>query len=659
MGATSTVDPGTPRPPSNPSQDAAVGEAIREAIEALTAEWHDEAILACERALKTDPACAEAVFLLGLVNFDLNEPVVAIALLEKAHELRPEVAEFADALAAILVRLGKVSDGLYYAKLATTLSPHPTIRNLLPPRFGSFFGNMRTGNPHLYLNRAERRLESGLYSEAVEDCRRQLDLTPDDTATWRVLARASLQIGKFEAAISSFHAVLHADTPRADDLADLGIALAATGRLGEAAACQATALDMAPSDPVLHSRIIANLVRRPGTSQAHLTAAHSEWRTRHAEAIRPRPVAPVDPQDADRPLRIAYLSGELYHSDFIEIFAPLVRLHKRRNVQVYCYSDGGRSDAISEALMRSADKWTDITGIDDETMWQILRGDEIDVAVDLSGHMPGGRPLVFARRPAPVTVSWLGNFYPLGLAGLDYFLTDETTWPDSEGDGEVWRIPRTAFAYVSPSGIPAASSSPAAQTGKITFGVSCDLGLLVPEQVRYWARMLWDCDSTSLLICNRFDHDQASIERVLDLFSHFGLRNRVDVVNMSENFHSEFAFYDHIDIALDTGSFASLVENCRALWMGVPVIAVAGEHPAARQGASLLTGAGRPEWVAQTPEELTAIAGTLGGDVSKLAELRATLRDEVQQQPLGDPVGLAGALEEAYRAMWRKVLGAR
>ena len=123
---------------------------------------------------------------------------------------------------------------------------------------------------------------------------------------------------------------------------------------------------------------------------------------------------------------------------------------------------------------------------------------------------------------------------------------------------------------------------------------------------------------------------------------------------MSDNFVSNFAFYDHVDIALDTGSYQSLVENCRALWMGVPVIGRAGSHRGVRLGASLLASAERAAWCVETSSELTALAGSLSEDLGKLAELRASLRDQVRASPLSDPIGLYGALENAYLEMWRR-----
>ena len=214
-------------------------------------------------------------------------------------------------------------------------------------------------------------------------------------------------------------------------------------------------------------------------------------------------------------------------------------------------------------------------------------------------------------------------------------------------------LPRVPLAYIAPVNIPDVGPLPAAQSGAATFGVKCDLTLITPALVRDWAGMLWSQDKAALLICNRFDQDEASVQRVADLFSHFGLRTRMEVVNMSDNFASDFAFYDHVDIALDTGSCESLVENCRALWMGVPVIGQAGDHHGARLGASLLAGADRADWSVGSTPDFATLAGHLSEDLGKLADLRATLRDQIRRSPLGDPVGLYAALENAYREMWR------
>jgi hypothetical protein len=591
------------------------------------------------------------------MTFDLDEPVQAIKLLEKAHELDPNVQEFAEALAAIYARLGKINDALFYAKLATTLAPHPTIPGLLPERFGTFFGNLESGRPCLYRDRAVRNFEKGAFVEAVADCERQLELTPGDTESLRIMARASLRSGQSGKSLNAFHAVLHDGTPQAEDLSGLAQALSTAGRHDEAAACHRAAIDQAPGQPGLHSRFLADLLRRPDTGAAELAKAHGGWQARHTAGITPRPLPQDRDADPERPLRVAYLSDAFYNNDLMLLFEPVLKAHRRGRVQAYCYADGARVDVVTEGLMRAADKWTDITGVDDETVWEILRGDAVDIVVDLSGHGDGGRPLVLARRPAPVAVGWLGYPHPPGVAAIDHFLTDGRAWPEDLGEpttGErAWRLPRTHFACKPPGLLPPPGDLPARQAGHLTFGANGDLGLIGPGTATLWARALRALPGARLLICNRLDQDQASVDRCLELFSHLGLRDRVDVVNMADNFRSGFEFYQHVDVALETSPSGAAVEACRALWMGVPVITLAGGHHAARLGASLLDAAGHPEWVAESPDDLAAIAARLGADLEGLTGLRARLRDEVGGSALADVAGFTECLEDAYRAMWR------
>ncbi len=201
--------------------------------------------------------------------------------------------------------------------------------------------------------------------------------------------------------------------------------------------------------------------------------------------------------------------------------------------------------------------------------------------------------------------------------------------------------------------LPPVSPLPALQAGPLTIGVSGDLALIDPATAALWAGMLRAIEGARLLICNRFEQDQVSIDRCLELFCHLGLRDRVDVVNMAENFQSGFDFYQHVDLALDTSPSGAVVEDCRALWMGVPVLTLAGDHQATRLGASLLTAAGHPEWTAETPEDLAAVAGELASDLGRLRDLRARLRGHVGGSALADLAGFVRDLEQAYRAMWQ------
>ncbi len=630
--------------------------AIREAIERLDWGRHDEAIVICEGLLRETPDFAEAIYLLGLISFDLDEPVQAIKLIEQAHAADPELQAAAEALAAINAKLGRIQESLYFAKLGSILEPHQEIEGLLPPRLGSFFGNLEQGRPDLYLKRARRQLSAGETEAAIADCETQLELTPGDPESLRLMGALCLESGRAERAMAAAHALLHLEVPAPDDLSNLALALDLAGRHDEAEACHRSAIAGAPDDAQLYSRLLDHLARQPRAGTA-LAAAQREWCRRHAQ--RPsRPAPHRAPWGGERPLRVGYLCGSFRDCDLMRFFEPVLRSHDVAKVEAHCYADGGRSDAVTERLMRSAHRWTDLDRIDDETAWQILQGDEIDIAVDLSGHAPGGRPLLFARRPAPLALAWLGNLVPPTAAGFDHVLTDAIAWAEGEdaapGSAPALRLSPGQLAYRPLAILPDPGPLPAAQSGHITFGVQGDLRSIDTATVANWAAAMARVPGSRLLICNRHNQDQSCMSRVLDCVSHLGLRQRCDIVNHADNFRTEFDFFTHVDLALDWGAAEGAVEACRALWMGVPVLALAGDRPVSRRTASVLALAGRGDWIAQDAAALGEVAFELTRDRAALAALRRGLRDETEASALADVDGFTRALEASYAALYQE-----
>lgn len=630
--------------------------ALREAIERLEWGQHDEAIVLCERLLGARPDQAEALCLLGLVSFDLDEPVKAIKLLEQAHAADPDLLEAAEALAAIHAKLGQVNESLYYAKLGTILEPHGQLDGLLPARLGSFFQNLDQGRPDLYLRRAQKHLEAGDLDAALADCETQLELDSGDPESLRLLARLCRLTGRSSRAIAAGHALLHGDDADARDLSELALALDAAGRSTEAEACHRSAVTRAPEDPELHGRLLESLAARPEVSRSELEREHRAWQERHA-GFAPNALPPRPPWQGERPLRVAYLCGSFFDNDLMRLFEPILCSHDKAQVETYCYADGGRSDAISERLMRASTRWTDIHRIDDETVWQILQGDAIDIAVDLSGHGPGGRPLVFSKRPAPVTLSWLAPSHPPAAAELDHFLTDAVTWPEAgaraAAGAQPHRLAGGLLAFQPLSQLPDPGPLPASRLGHLTFGLQGDLRHIGTTQAEAWARVLDRLPGARLLICNLRNQDEAAMARVLDCLSHLGPRQRCDIVNYGDNFRSAYEFYGHVDVALDFGAPTGAIEVCRALWMGVPLLTLAGSRHGTRLAASLLHQAGRPEWVAETPQGLAEAAYQVTRDLGTLESLRAELRARVAGSALGDVGGFTRQLEAAYAELYR------
>ncbi len=643
------------RPVHQDSGDLAV--LMERALSCLEDGEHDQAIQLCEQALAQKKNSPEALHVLGLINLELEDPVTALKLIEAAHYLDPEVWEYAEMLAALYACLGNVNDSLFYAKVGTSLAKHPTISGLLPERFGSFFSNLERGRSDLYYSHARRKLAAHDPEGAISDCETQLDLTPGSPETLRLLAECCLHTGQLSRSASALQAVLHGDQALTEDFAALGDTLSAMGRPEAALACYRTALGEDRGSPTLFSRLIASQLSNPSGGDRAIELLHREWQTDYADPIEPRPFGTATAPGSERVLRIGYVSADFCSNDLMTMVEPVLHAHRPDLYEIYCYADGSRADLITERIQRRANKWTDIHKIDDETLWQILRGDQIDITVDLTGHGRHCRSLMMARRPSPITLSWLGYLHPPGVSQIDYFLADERSWPRDRPtlstNEAIWRLEDGICAYMAPALMPDVSPLPALAAGHATFGAQCDLRLIDPGLAALWARILRAVPTARLVISNLLGLDQDSVERCVGTFSYFGVRDRVDIVDYSENFNTGFDFYQHIDLALDTAGLNATSETCQALWMGVPVLTLAGTRYAQRRGASLLHAAGRPQWIAEDPDALVTIAAGLASDPDTLAEQRATLRCEVSASNLGNPVRFTRQLEDAYRRMWR------
>jgi predicted O-linked N-acetylglucosamine transferase (SPINDLY family) len=428
------------------------------------------------------------------------------------------------------------------------------------------------------------------------------------------------------------------------------------GLTQEAEQCYYRALQIRPDyAKTYHALLIA--ANYHSDDPERIMREHLAWGEHH-RSLKPEENRFANPPDPQRRLRLGYVSPDFRTHSVAFFLEPLLAHHDPATVEVYAYAHVPRPDAVTERLKTRVQGWRDIHGLSDDQVADLIRQDRIDILVDLAGHTANNRLLVFARKPAPIQVTYLGYPNTTGLTAIDYRLTDALADPPGETERyhteTLIRLPHGFLCYQPPSHAPAVAPPPAAVNGYVTFGSFNNLAKVTPKVVEVWARILKAVEGARVVMKNKSFSDAATRERCHEQFIRHGIeRERIALRDRLTALEDHLGLYHQIDLALDTFPYHGTTTTCEALWMGVPVITLAGHTHAARVGVSLLTRVGLPELIAQNEDDYVERAVALAQDLPRLTELRATLRQRMTQSPLCDAPAFTRNLEAAYREMWR------
>jgi len=326
---------------------------------------------------------------------------------------------------------------------------------------------------------------------------------------------------------------------------------------------------------------------------------------------------------------------------------------------VFCYAEVTAPDATTERLKGLADGWLETVGMPDASLAERIQLDGIDILVDLAGHTAHNRLTVFARKPAPIQVTWLGYPNTTGLKAIDYRLVDAVTDPEEEADAwaseTLIRLADGFLCYGAQHDAPEPAAPPCLATGTVTFGSFNNPAKLSAATLDTWAMLLARLPDARLLLKGGWFADPATCELFRDRLGSRGIvAERIELVPMLADTAAHLGLYDRIDIALDPFPYNGTTTTCDASWMGVPVITLRGDRHAGRVGASLLTQLGLTELIADSVEEYVEIAAALAVDQARLGELRRSLRPRLATSSLGDAAAFARKIESAYRAIWQR-----
>ncbi|MBR0565935.1 tetratricopeptide repeat protein [Azoarcus sp. L1K30] len=630
---------------------------------------NDDALHAMARSVVLLPEDVEARGNLGLMLFALGRFAEAADCHRQALMLDPADTESAINLVAALVEQDRLDEAIDALRQAVAGSPRHFELNFRLAELLRKEGQLAEAE-HCFSMAAELepkrvdvhfRLGTVLYElrrlDEAEKCLRYvLSLDPDHASAMGNLGLVYYARSRYAEAEKWIRQALVLQPEAALLHSNLGSALLLQGRLSDALESYRTTLALRPDWTHVHSNLLFSLnFAAEDDPQALLSEALAYGeRVAVPDALRYREwnvtASPVR-------LKVGFVSGDLRQHPvgyFLEGILPVL---DRSRLELIAYPTSNENDVLSEQLKSSFAAWHPLVGMDDDAAAARIHADGIHVLIDLSGHTAHNRLPVFARRPAPVQLSWPGYFATTGVAGMDWFVADRTTVPESHQryfSERVWYLPDTRLCFTPPVDAPNVSPLPMLNGQGPTFGCFQNLTKVTDEVLRTWAQVLEAVPGAQLRLQCRQLSDAEGVMHVSERLTACG----IDVARVG--FHRAcdrlgyLAAYAEVDFVLDTFPYTGGTTTCEALWMGAPTLTLTGDTLIARQGASIMQAAGLPEWVVDSPRSYVDRAAALAADVAALARLRAGMRERLVRTALFDTPLFARHLEDAFWAMWQQ-----
>ncbi len=614
-------------------------------------------VLDIESLLRDHPTQAEVYYLLGLAAWRMNDSGRAIQWLNQAHEIDSQCREYADALAVIYSRSGKLHDGLYFAKLATVLEPHPDIQPLLPMDLSNYFVALSQAKPSRHYVDALVDYNRHRWQSVISECEKELRINREHALCYDLLGRACLHTGDFEKARDALNAAIHLAPDTAEHRIALGEALLHMGAFQESRAAFAVALELAPEELWVATRArFAADFHDDGPDgdayRAELDAKIAECarlaREESADALSqddddgtPSPRHPGDR------VTVALVSNALCEGEPARLLEPLLRHHDRNRLQFRLYQQSILEDGTNAHLKVLGESCRRVFDISDDIMSIIMGGDQVDVLVDSCGYTENARPLLTALHAAPVQVGWLSPPAGIGQPGIDVVFSDAATVEaDRKCLAEGQRIvllTNGLLAYVPFDLMPDPGEPPLAQGNGPSFGGIADPAYLGDACVALWSAVLEATPGSRLILGNVANLTQIARDSIFAKFDAAGLGGRLSFHESRYDSRRDPTYYQGIDVYLDASPVNGIHETAESLWMGVPVVTLKGPRRAGVMGASLLDNAGCGDWIAADKDGFVAIAQSLVKDANTLAAVRSGLRDKVQTSKLFDAKAFSAA----------------
>jgi predicted O-linked N-acetylglucosamine transferase (SPINDLY family) len=591
-----------------------------------------DAVAAWQKATTVSPGDVESLINLGACFEVLDRLDEAEETYQSVLQLKPQSAVAWFNLGNVLKRAGRQDEAK--AGYEQALRLQPSYAKALYNLAGVFF-------------------DQGWFAEAEAGFRAVLRHQPAWPQAHFNLGNALRELDRLEEAEACFKRALAIEPEVVSSNRNLGLTLQNLGRLEEAEACFRRALEVEPNNTDVCSNLLFMLNYTHHSASLCLDEARRYGRMA-AEQVGTR-FATWQCEKSPRRLRVGLVSGDFREHPVSHFLESVLSNIDPSRIELYAYPNHTTVDEVTERIKGRCAAWKTLLGKTDEAAARLIHGDSVHVLIDLSGHTAHNRLPVFAWRPAPVQVSWLGYFATTGVAEIDYLIADPLTLPETDEScftERIWRLPETRLCFTAPDVAVPVAPLPAVANAYVTFACFNNLTKMNDAVVALWARVLAAVPNSRLFLKTRQLKEQSIAQKVIERFAAHGVSaDRLILEGLTPRADYLLA-YHRADIALDPFPFTGGTTTAESLWMGVPVLTLAGDRFISRQGVGLLMNAGLTEWIAADEDDYVRRAVAHARDIDDLAALRHGLRQQVLASPIFDAPRFARHLDAALHGMW-------
>jgi predicted O-linked N-acetylglucosamine transferase (SPINDLY family) len=492
--------------------------------------------------------------------------------------------------------------------------------------------------------------------EAEASYRRALELKPDYADVYYNLGTLFLEAQRLPEAESSFRRALELKPDFAEAHNNLGATLKELGLPDDAVTCYRRALEIKPDFAEAHSNLLFCLSHSGVMDAQALFVEHCRFGEQYEAPLRVNCLPHNNSRNSERCLQIGMVSGDLRNHAVAYFIEPvLAHLAGYPQLTLHAYANHVIDDSITQRMRGHFAYWHPIVDLSDVTLAQKIRDDGIDILIDLSGHTAENRLLTFARKPAPVQVSWMGYPGTTGLKAMDYYFTDRFSLPKGQFDDQFTEkivcLPANA-PFLPSEDAPAINSLPALSNGYMTFGSFNRLSKLSPSVIALWSQLLRALPDSRMLLGAIPEEGRYDI--LIEWFEHNGIaRERLSFYGRC-GMDAYLGLHHQVDVCLDTFPYNGGTTTCHALWMGIPTLTLAGATLPGRVGAAILGHVGLEGFVAHDAADFVQMGLFWADNLAALSDIRTGLRERFANSAMGQPALVAAGVERALRTMWKR-----